>query len=267
MNVAVIGCGYWGRKYVRVLQELEHNVLRVDALCTDGDMWNDHRRLTRTVADAAIVATPASTHAAIVCDLLSAGIPTLVEKPMALSVADAESMMAAAQKTDTRLAVANVFRFYDFGRLPVGLQSIDVAWQGGAGPRADCDVFWDMAPHTIDLCNMLFNPRHCSNANIDAHIDSYGLLILDYEEGLHAVVLVDWEKRLAGENRRTLSCEGQGWRTRFLLNNMNPFGGSEPLKLMIYGFLSGKLPDEHHCRPEDGLEVVRILEMAHAKQE
>ena len=263
MKVAVIGCGYWGQKYIRVLRELGHFVLRVDTLCLDGDMWNDHKRLTDRICDAAIVATPASTHASIVGDLLFAGIPTLVEKPMALRVADAEAMIFISAKTNTRLAVSNPFRFYDFGNLPNGLDRIDAKWLGGVGPREDCDVLWDMAPHAIDLCNLFFSGQ--CQAVTSATFSTDKVLVLTYPSGeaelkVNGNVLMQWDVT------RTLQCSGEGWRTTFDLKHMKTHGDSEPLKLMVDEFLSGKLPSERRCRPEDGLEVVRILEMAHDKQ-
>lgn len=261
MNVAVIGCGYWGKKYVRVLTELGHRAVTVDV--TGDAMLRSHKDC-RDI-DAAIVATPASTHATIAIDLLNARIPTLVEKPMALSVADAGRMMSTAQSTDTRLAVANMFRFYDFGLLPSGLDRIEARWLGGVGPREDCDVLWDMAPHAIDMCNMLFSGL-CQAVTPATFSDR--VLVLTYPSGkaelrVSSSVLARWDVT------RTLRCEGEGWRTTFDLKHMKTHGGSEPLKLMVYEFLSGKLPDSllaarRRCHPEDGLEVVRILEMAHA---
>jgi len=55
--------------------------------------------------DAAIVGLPHHLHAPVTIDLLDAGIPVLVEKPMALTVADCERMTAASERTGAILAV------------------------------------------------------------------------------------------------------------------------------------------------------------------
>src|SRR5262245_706849 len=49
------------------------------------------------LAEAAIIGVPHDLHATIACDLLDAGIHVLVEKPMALSPADARRMVDASR--------------------------------------------------------------------------------------------------------------------------------------------------------------------------
>lgn len=70
-------------------------------------------------ADAAIVALPHYLHAPVAAELLSHGIHVLVEKPMALNLAECDSMLEAAQKGGATLAVGIIRRFmpaYRFAR-------------------------------------------------------------------------------------------------------------------------------------------------------
>ncbi len=71
---------------------------------------NDYRELFGRI-DAALVATPNSTHAQISSDLLREGIHVLCEKPMATSVSDAEIMFACAKKGRARLMSGQSRRF------------------------------------------------------------------------------------------------------------------------------------------------------------
>lgn len=55
--------------------------------------------------DAAIVGVPHHLHASIAGALLAAGVPVLVEKPMALTTIDCDTMVEAADRTGTVLAI------------------------------------------------------------------------------------------------------------------------------------------------------------------
>jgi predicted dehydrogenase len=63
--------------------------------------------------DGVVIATPNATHRDIAVSCLNAGIPCLVEKPLATTVADADAMCAAAEKAGKVLAVGYTTRFRD----------------------------------------------------------------------------------------------------------------------------------------------------------
>ena len=67
-------------------------------------------------ADAAIICLPNHLHRPAAVDLLGAGLAVLVEKPMALSAAEADAMIAAARSSAKPLAVGLEFRFFDASR-------------------------------------------------------------------------------------------------------------------------------------------------------
>ena len=81
------------------------------------DVVGDYRDL-RDGVDAALIALPNALHAPAALELLGRRIPVLVEKPMALGVAEAERMIHAARMADTVLAAALV------GRHAAGAQYI-----------------------------------------------------------------------------------------------------------------------------------------------
>ena len=60
--------------------------------------------------DAAIVTTPDDTHAAVALPLLEAGIAVYLEKPMAITVADCDRLLAVAARTGTPLYVGHNMR-------------------------------------------------------------------------------------------------------------------------------------------------------------
>lgn len=72
-------------------------------------------------AEAAVVALPNHLHAPVATALLAAGVHVLVEKPMALSTAECDAMIAAAAAAGARLTVGLQFRFFDSTRLVADL--------------------------------------------------------------------------------------------------------------------------------------------------
>ncbi len=72
-------------------------------------------------AEAAVVALPNHLHAPVSIELLRAGVHVLVEKPMALSTAECDAMIAAAAAGGARLTVGLQFRYFDSTRLVADL--------------------------------------------------------------------------------------------------------------------------------------------------
>lgn len=66
--------------------------------------------LAKTSADAAIIALPTKLHREAVIKCLDAGLHVLVEKPLAVSLAECEDMVNAAEKNQKMLAVGYVVR-------------------------------------------------------------------------------------------------------------------------------------------------------------
>ncbi len=100
MRTAVVGCGYWGSKHVRVL----HSILGSEqvVLCDPrqerlSSLKSSYPGVTTFTSvddaldsiDAAIIAVPPSAHAPLASRLMRAGKHVLVEKPLALRVDDA----------------------------------------------------------------------------------------------------------------------------------------------------------------------------------
>lgn len=124
LRVAVIGAGHMGGLHARVVAAHPECAL---AAVIDVDreraraVADRHGAPARTdplapVAggnrpDAAIVAVPTAAHAAVAVPLLEAGIPTLVEKPLAATAAEAAALADVARRTGTLLQVGHVERF------------------------------------------------------------------------------------------------------------------------------------------------------------
>lgn len=121
LRVAVIGAGHLGRIHARIaagLDEIELvAVADPVAACRDAAAAEsktksvaDYRELIGEI-DAAIVATPTHTHHTVGIELLSSGIPLLIEKPLANHTAAADDLVNLARKQGLVLQVGHVERF------------------------------------------------------------------------------------------------------------------------------------------------------------
>lgn len=110
--------GRFGAEVVAVADSSEQGRERARTLFGGGiDVVDDHRKLTRLGLDGVFVLTPDHTHAAIAIDLLEAGIPVYLEKPMATRLADCDAILDAAFRTNTRLAIGHNMRHMPMVRL------------------------------------------------------------------------------------------------------------------------------------------------------
>src|SRR4051812_18348891 len=99
LRVAVVGCGYWGSKHVRVLDATD-GVEEVTLVDGNEDrlrgLGRNYRNAPRFSAltpalpriDAVVVATPPSTHVAVALEAIESGKHVLVEKPLATTTSD-----------------------------------------------------------------------------------------------------------------------------------------------------------------------------------
>src|SRR5829696_8971533 len=124
LRTAAIGVGSLGRHHARNYAELgrEGRVEFVGACDADpataasvasdnqSASFKDWRELIGKV-DAVSIATPTETHCEIACAFLDAGVHVLVEKPIALTLAEADKMIAAADRSGAKLMVGQLERF------------------------------------------------------------------------------------------------------------------------------------------------------------
>lgn len=129
-SLALVGCGavveqchlpaLLSRKDCRITALVDSNRKRAEQLAARYKVPHalaDYRDLADLGVDAAIVALPNHLHAPATVDLLKRGVHVLVEKPMALSVADCDAMIEAAAEKQMALAIGLMRRFYRSGQF------------------------------------------------------------------------------------------------------------------------------------------------------
>jgi len=166
MRTAVIGVGYLGRFHAQKYATLPGSELIAIAdpnpsagAAVGAELgvpaYTDYRELLGRV-DAVSVVTPTPTHHAIARDFLEAGAHVLVEKPMTVTVAEGESLIAAAERAGRVLQVGHLERFnaallavQPILNLPRFIESARLAPFKQRG--TDVDVVLDLMIHDIDL--------------------------------------------------------------------------------------------------------------------
>ena len=104
-----------------------------------------------TDVDAVYIATPPSSHAAYAIQIMRAGKPVYVEKPLALNSAECEEMIQVSQTTGVPLFVAYYRR-----RLPYFLNVKDIIESGEIGNVrfVTIELYWPPEPNEIDPYNL-----------------------------------------------------------------------------------------------------------------
>ena len=164
--------------------------------------------------DAVLVCTPTESHANYTVQALEAGKHVFCEKPMALTLADADRMIAAARDTGRTLMIGLVLRwFHEFRRLErlvgedaIGEVRIARTTRAAGFPRGRDDWYadyrrsgglaMDMLTHDYDFLRWCFGDvervmaRGLAGAGMD-HLD-YCLVLLRFQSGVLAHVEGSW---------------------------------------------------------------------------
>jgi predicted dehydrogenase len=106
-------------------------------------------------ADAAVIAAPNSMHRELGVACIEAGLPVLVEKPIAPTLEDADALVDAARRRNVLLLVGHVERFnpavLELDRIASDIVHVDAARVSPFSPRIRDDVVLDLMIHDIDI--------------------------------------------------------------------------------------------------------------------
>jgi len=218
ISFGLIGVGYWGPNYARVLTEATaasfewaHD-LSDDALGIVRKRWPAVRATTRlddvleSDVDAVIVSTPTVTHFELTKLALEAGKHVLCEKPLAMSRRECDLLDAAAKDAGRILMVGHTFIFNPAVQLmrdlvlagDLGRLLYSHATRTGLGPiRDDVNALWDLAPHDI---SMIFYLSGEDPVSVSAHgaaylkdsVEDVAFLDIELSGGVIANVRVSW---------------------------------------------------------------------------
>jgi predicted dehydrogenase len=219
IRIALIGLGYWGPNYARVLSELADAELawacdldssaldlvrtRFPAVRVTTDL---EEALSDSSVEAVIVSTPTSTHASVSRAAIAAGKHVLCEKPLAASTEECDEVIAAAEEHGSVVMAGHTFIFNPAVRRMRDLVVNDEigrvlychAARTALGPiRKDVNALWDLASHDVSILLYLLDREP---VEVAAHGGSYlrgdnedvVFLTLRFEDSILANVHVSW---------------------------------------------------------------------------
>ena len=168
-KIALVGCGYWGKNLCRNFYDLGalgHVVDATDAgkakaleLAPEIPVSSSLENVLQDEAIKAVaLATPAETHAEIAILAMMEGKDVFVEKPMSLTLEDAQKMRETAQAEGRILMVGHLLEYH-----PAVLKLRDLIDSGELGKinyiysnrlnfgkvRTEENALWSFAPHDV----------------------------------------------------------------------------------------------------------------------
>jgi predicted dehydrogenase len=262
VNVAVVGCGYWGPNLIRnfttcpasqvvmVCDQDRSRLEKSSAVCPTAELVDDFRRvLDDPAVEAVAIATPVATHGLLTAAALKAGKHVLVEKPLATSVREAEELVRLADSAGLTLMVDHTFVYspavrrikeiMDSGELGE-IYYIDSVRINLGLVQNDVNVLWDLAPHDLSIVDFLLGglPRSVAamgSCHTRAGQEDVAYLNLDFGNNLLASFHVNWLSPVKVRHL-IIGCSNKG----LVYNDLNAW---EPIKVYDRGITVAEEPE------------------------
>ena len=220
LNIAQIGCGYWGPNLLRnLVANTECKVKLVADAAKERQNYIKSLYPAITVTsdaqevfenpevNAVVIATPVRTHYDLAVQALENGKHVLVEKPIATSVEEVEHIGELADKKSLVAMVGHTFLYNSAVRYVK--QLIDSGDLGNiryiysqrinlGRIRSDVDALWNLAPHDISIIQYwLGDPEPVSISRmgmdyVQNGVDDVVFLNVVYPKNIMANIHVSW---------------------------------------------------------------------------
>lgn len=220
-RVGIVGAGGMGGTHARHLAALgtaeigmiDHHPEKIDVLAQSLPVrnlgsWDE----LVAWADGIDICTPTPSHADLALSVIRAGLPVLVEKPLALTLDRAREVVLAAAEANVPLMVGHVVRYFPEFRTAhrmvqegrVGTPAAIRMRRGGGAPKADWffdhdqsgGILIDLAVHDFDWLRWTFGEvSHLFARSIAAESNQgadYALTTLTFDSGAVAHVESTW---------------------------------------------------------------------------
>ncbi len=216
-NIAVIGCGRWGRNLVRNLANLGalHTICdsssevlsQLKALYPNVNRETSFKRLLASKEVRGVtISSPAALHYSMAKQALEAGKDVFVEKPLSLTVEEGEELVKLAKEKDRILMVGHLLEYH-----PAIIKLKELVDSGELGRvnyiyssrlnlgrlRIDENILWSFAPHDISVILLLLNkmPQEVSAHGgyyLNQDIADVTLTTMSFGSGVRAHIFVSW---------------------------------------------------------------------------
>jgi predicted dehydrogenase len=265
-----------------------------------GKAYTDYKTLAENeTLDAVIVSTPPKSHPEIACYFMERKVPVLCEKPLCLTVAEAETMIATAEKNGVQFTMASKFRYCDDvikakGIVASGILGDFVQFENAFTAKVDMSKRWnsdaevsgggvliDNGTHSVDIIRFFLGGIESilaveAGSTQDLSVDENVKLLAKTKSGITASVDLTWG--INKELPNFISVYGTGgtlhigWRESKYKLNSSPdwtvFGSGydkvASFKGKIENFSKGlKGEEDLLIKPADALASVQVIEAAY----
>lgn len=259
-NIAVIGCGHWGKNLIRNFAELGS----LAAVCDPNDQLAQFQAkeysaknlsfkaiLNSEDIEGVVLAVPAPLHASMAEEVVNAGKHVFVEKPLAMDKIEAESMIKSAKENKVYLMVGHLLQYHPVfitlrGLVKSGeLGSLSYVYSNRLSfgkVRSNEDVIWSFAPHDISMILSLTGEepefvRTESSNILHTNIADNATLYMQFKSDLKAHVSVSWlhpykEQKLVviGKEAMAVFDDTKPWNEKLAIYRHSiTFSGAIPL--------------------------------------
>lgn len=214
-NIAVIGCGYWGKNLIRnffelgslnSISDLNNEIATTYSKKYNINNYSFNEILNNPNIEGVVLAVPASLHYSMAVEAMNKGKHVFVEKPLAMNKSESEDMIAVANKNSVKLMVGHLLLYH-----PIFIKIKNLVDKNMIGKlnyvysnrlsfgkiRSFENVIWSFAPHDISMILSLAqqDPKSImaqSSSFIQKNIADIATIHLNFESGLKSHITVSW---------------------------------------------------------------------------
>jgi predicted dehydrogenase len=281
-RIALVGYGYWGPNLARVLQQLHE--IDFSAVCDAdphrrqqaGDFYSGVRLfgqfddlISSPDVDAVVIATPARSHAELAARALDAGKHVLVEKPLALTVSDAETILQKAQSANLTLMVGHTFLYNPAVRYMKRLLDEEALGEvfnlrstrvNLGRVQRDINAMWSIAPHDVSIFLHLMSetPERVSAVGrscLGTQVEDFVFLTMTFPDGTVGQVHASW---LEPSKVRLLTLVGS--RKMVVFDDLSSEGKVRVFDKRVIRVGDGEIFGEWHFKVHTGDVVIPRLD-------
>lgn len=214
-QIAVVGCGHWGKHLVRNFSGLGALRSISDLSSKIADQYASQYNVkkssfTEIINDpdikGVVLAVPAHLHASMAIEAMNKNKHIFVEKPLGMNEGDAKEMIATAHKNKVRLMVGHLLQYHPIfkaikeyvGAGKIGEINYIYSNRLSFGKvRKEEDVIWSFAPHDISMILSLTGqePEYVSTTAtsiLQKNIVDIATINLQFKSGLKSHISVSW---------------------------------------------------------------------------
>lgn len=230
LNFALVGCGRIAKRHAEIIGHNEIQGARLTAVCDiieerarqfgerfSVPYYTDYHQMMQELGDqldVVSILTPSGSHARICIELAQYGKHLVVEKPMALTLSDADAMIQACDEAGIKLFIVKQNRYNipvqklrevletgRFGKITLGTVRVrwcrtqeyydQDAWRGTWAD--DGGVFANQASHHVDLLEWMMGPvesvfAKSATALVDIEVEDTGIVLLKFASGALGII-------------------------------------------------------------------------------